>query len=464
VTHERRVFLLALLSGLPAVVVVLLLLWTGARTARLEWTVTAFVVVVWLGAAAALRERVVRPLQTLSNMLAAIKEEDFSMRARGARTDDALGLAFFEVNTLGQTLREQRLGAQEATALLARVMEEIDVAVFAFDDERRLRLVNRAGASLLAEPAERTVGRDAAALGLAECLEGEAPRVLDAAFPGGAGRWEIRRSAFRLGGRPHQLLVLSDLSRALREEEREATRRLVRVLGHEINNSLAPIKSVAESLQRLATRGGGLMTPPRGVAAASGAGRAADARGRPDDGDDLTRGLALIAGRAESLSRFMASYARLARLPPPKLQPLDVATWVRRVVGLERRLAVVVAAGPDAVIQADGDQLDQLLINLVDNAVDAALESGMERGVEVGWRRDRKFVEVWVRDEGPGIADTGNLFVPFFTTKPEGSGIGLALSRQIAEAHGGSLTLSNRGEGQGAEARLRLPAAGGAPG
>ncbi len=416
-------------------------MWVGGYGSKVGWTVTILIVGAWLGVAYALRERVVRPLQTLSNMLAALREEDFSIRARGARTDDALGLALFEVNTLGQTLREQRLGALEATALLARVMEEIEVAVFAFDDLRSLRLVNRAGEWLLAEPAERLVGRDAASLGLAECLEGEAPRVLDAGFPGGRGKWEIRRSAFRLGGRPHQLLVLSDLSRALREEEREATRRLVRVLGHEINNSLAPIKSVAESLQRLLDRAPAL-----------------------DGATDIASGLALIGGRAEALSRFMASYARLARLPPPKLGPLDVATWVRRVVALERRLDVAVHPGPDVVIRADGDQLDQLLINLVDNAVDAALEAG--GCVEVGWRRDRKFVEVWVRDEGPGLSDTGNLFVPFFTTKPEGSGIGLVLSRQIAEAHGGTLALANRGgaEGKGAEARLRLPALGGAPG
>lgn len=205
----------------------------------------------WLAVALALRERVVRPLQTLSNMLAALREEDFSIRARGARTDDALGLALFEINSLGQTLREQRLGALEATALLARVMEEIDVAVFAFDETRSLQLVNRAGERLLAETAERLVGRSADEVGLAECLDGEAPRVLDATFPGGAGRWQLRRGTFRQGGRPHQLLVLADLSRALREEEREATRRLVRVLGHEINNSLAPIKSVAESLRDL---------------------------------------------------------------------------------------------------------------------------------------------------------------------------------------------------------------------
>jgi two-component system nitrogen regulation sensor histidine kinase NtrY len=433
--HERRVFYLALLSGLPAVVVALVLVWTGGHAPKVGWTVSLLVVVFWLAVAFALRERVVRPLQTLSNMLAALREEDFSIRARGARTDDALGLALFEVNTLGQTLREQRLGALEATALLARVMEEIDVAVFAFDEEKRLRLVNRAGEWLLGEPAERLVERDAAALGLAECLEGEAPRVLDTAFAGASGRWELRRSTFRQGGLPHQLLVLSDLSRALRDEEREATRRLVRVLGHEINNSLAPIRSVADSLRSLVSR-----KPP------------------PSDwSDDVASGLALIAGRAESLSRFMAAYARLARLPPPKLQPLDVGTWVHRVVALEQRLTVSVDQGPAVVIQADGDQLDQLLINLLDNAVDAALEAG--GGVEVGWRKSRKFVEILVRDEGPGLADTGNLFVPFFTTKPQGTGIGLVLSRQIAEAHGGSLSLGNSTNGQGAEARLRLPVA-----
>jgi len=430
--HERRVLLLSLLSGLPAVAVALLLVWIGGYGTRVAWTVTLLVVGFWLAAVFALRERVVRPLQTLSNILASLREEDFSMRARGARSDDALGLALLEVNELGRTLREQRLGALEATALLSRVMEEIDVAIFAFDAERRLRLVNHAGERLLAGTAERLLGRDAEALGLAECLEGEAPRVLDAGFPGGRGRWELRRGRFRQGGLPHQLLVLSDLSRALRDEEREATRRLVRVLGHEINNSLAPIKSVAESLQHLVVR----QVP------ADGAG-------------DVARGLALIAGRAESLSRFMASYARLARLPPPRLQPLDVGSWVRRVAALERRLPVAIEPGPDLQLQADGDQLDQLLINLVDNAVDAALETGGT--VTVGWRAENRFAEVWVTDEGPGLADTGNLFVPFFTTKPEGSGIGLALSRQIAEAHGGTLSLRNRGEGEGAEARLRLP-------
>jgi PAS domain S-box-containing protein len=431
------VLLLALAAGLPAVLVALVLLWTGGHTAKVQWTLTLLLVGAWLAVSFSLREHVVSPLQTLSNMLAALREGDYSIRARGAGSQDALGLALLEVNTLSDTLRQQRLGALEATELLRRVMEEIDVAVVTFDDAGRLRLVNRAGEKLLGQPAERLLGRDAAAVGLSQCLDGPASRVLHLALPGGAGRWEVRRSAFRQGGLPHQLLVLADVSRALREEEREAWQRLVRVLSHEINNSLAPIKSIAGSLL--------------------------DALGRdprPADWEaDLRSGLGVVAGRSEALSRFMASYARLARLPQPRLAPLEVEAWVRRVAGLETRLPVAVAPGPPVTLRADGDQLDQLLINLVRNAADAALETG--GSVRAGWRRDGRWAEVWVEDDGPGLSDTANLFVPFYTTKPQGSGIGLALSRQIAEAHGGTLTLENRGGGaRGCVARLRLPAGG----
>ena len=430
---ERRILLLSLLAGTPGGVVALTLLWTGDYSDRLRWTLTVLVVAAWLGVTLALRERVVRPLQTISNMLAALREGDFSIRARGAREDDALGLALLEVNTLGETLRSQRLGALEATALLRTVMAEIDVAIFAFDEHRALRLVNGGGERLLDQPAERLLGRTSAALGLAECLRGEDDRTVDLDFPGGRGKWQLRRGSFRQDGLPHQLVVLSDLSRVLREEERQAWQRLIRVLGHEINNSLAPIKSIAASLRDLLAR----PTLPG------------------DWREDLGDGLAVIAGRSESLSRFMAAYALLARLPSPQPKPMDVEQWVRRVAHLETRLPVRVAPGPPVTISADGDQLDQLLINLVRNAADASLET--QGAVEVGWMRSGGMLDVWVRDNGLGVSDTTNLFVPFFTTKPNGSGIGLALSRQIAEAHGGALTLENRRDTRGCEARLRLP-------
>ncbi|HLG13543.1 MAG TPA: ATP-binding protein [Blastocatellia bacterium] len=431
--HDRQVFLLALAAAGPAVALAMYLLWTGPFTDKYQWTLSVIVIGVWLSVSYALRERVVFPLQTLSNLLAALREGDFSIRARGATHDDPLGEALLEVNSLSETLREQRLGALEATALLRTVMAEIDVAIFTFDADQRLRLVNRAGERLLAQPVERLLGRRAEELGLADCLTGDTTRTLQMSFPGGAARWEVRRTTFRERGIPHQLLVLSDLSRALREEEREAWQRLVRVLGHELNNSLTPIKSIAASLKTVASQ------EPRAG----------------DWKDDMQRGLDVIATRAAALSRFLDAYSRLARLPRPDFQAVNVGALIERVASLEMRMTVLLASGPQLTVQADGDQLEQAVINLVRNAADASLETG--GAVRVGWSRSRNWAEVWVEDEGPGLSNTSNLFVPFFTTKPGGSGIGLVLSRQIAEAHGGSLTLENRQDGRGCRARIRLP-------
>jgi nitrogen fixation/metabolism regulation signal transduction histidine kinase len=428
---------MALASALPGALISLIFLWTGDYTPKVQWTLTVLIVAFCLGFAFALRERVVLPLQTLSNLLAALGEGDFSIRARGARGGDPLGEVMIEVNTLVETLRHQRLDALEATTLLRKVMAEIDVAVFTFDEHRELKFVNRAGARLFGQPVERMLGRHAEDFGLEDYLGGETPRVINTAFPGGVGRWEIRRSAFRQGGLPHELLVLSDLSQPLREEERQAFQRLIRVIGHEMNNSLAPIKSIAGSLSAIVER-----DPP------------------PSDWrDDVQRGLGVIGSRSESLSRFMSAYARLAKLPPPKLAPLEVGAVVDRVVTLEKGHNIEIAGGPRLAIQGDGDQLEQLLINLLRNAVDAVRETG--GGVRVGWQRlpgaSPPAMELWVADEGPGLSNTGNLFVPFFTTKPGGSGIGLVLCRQIAEAHGGTLTLDNRDDRPGCRASLRLP-------
>jgi PAS domain S-box-containing protein len=432
-SHERQVTVIALITILPALVLAFVLLWTGNLAPRTQWTLTVLILLFFVGGVASLRERVIRPLQTLSNMIAAIREQDYSLQARHANADDALGLAMLEMNTLMTELKERRLGALEATALLQRVMAEIDVTVLAFDDTGALRLVNAGGERLLGQQAERLLGRRAEELGLAECLEGDAPRVMELGTGDARRRYEMRRGVFRQGGRPHQFVVLADVSRALREEERLAWQRLIRVLGHEINNSLTPINSLAERLNTLLKR-----SPPEGELR-----------------EDLQRGLGVIANRSEGLTRFLASYTRLAKLPPPRFASVDVGAWVQRVTRLESRLPVAIEPSPDVTLQADGDQLDQLLINLVANAADAALATG--GGVRVKWTLREDAVELTVQDDGPGLPDSANLFVPFFTTKPGGTGIGLVLSRQIADAHAGTLVLANRTDSHGCEARLTLP-------
>jgi two-component system, NtrC family, nitrogen regulation sensor histidine kinase NtrY len=228
------------------------------------------------------------------------------------------------------------------------------------------------------------------------------------------------------------LLFVSDVSRALRTEEREAWQRITRVLGHELNNSLAPIKSIAGTLRSVTER---QELPAEWKA-------------------DVIRGLDVIITRSDSLARFMQGYTRLARLPAPNRTKVDVGELMKHAAAADGRLPVELVSGPEAVIFADREQLEQVLINLVKNAIEATLTS---RGkVQIGWKVADRRVEMYVQDEGEGITNSANLFVPFFTTKPGGSGIGLALSRQIAEAHGGTLTLENRRDRLGCIATLNL--------
>src|SRR2546421_9805893 len=323
-SHQGKLTWLILGAVAPAVIILMSILWFGDFSAKVQWTFTVVIISVAAGFISAARDHVVHPLQTMSNLLAALREGDYSIRARGARADDALGEVLLEVNELGETLRVQRLGAFEATALLRTIMAEIDVAVFTFDPERKLRLVNRAGEILLKKPMDKLLGRTARELRLDVCLDADEDAPLTLAFPGATGRWGVRRSTFREQGLPNELLVLTDLSRTLREEERIAWQRLVRVLGHELNNSLAPIKSVAGSLESLLRR------DPL-----------------PSDWDEDARsGLNVIAARAEALSRFMEAYARLARLPAPLKELMDIGEVVNRAANLEMRLPVQMQGGP----------------------------------------------------------------------------------------------------------------------
>jgi nitrogen fixation/metabolism regulation signal transduction histidine kinase len=442
-SFDTRILLLTFFISLPGVIVAGLLLWFGNHSLELKWTLTVLIAVAWMIGSSVLHGQVIRPLQTLSNMVAAIREEDFSFRLRGGSREDSLADLILEINSLAGRLQQQKISALEATALLKKVMMEIDVAVFTFDQQQRLRIVNRAGEQLMGRIAPRMLGLTAEELGLQEFLDVPGPQTLQMTFPGKHGRWAISHTTFRENGVPHVLLIISDLSRALREEERQAWQRLIRVLGHELNNSLAPIKSIAGTLVGLTTQND---LPP-------------------EMSQDMQQGLRVIENRVESLNRFMQAYTQLARMPAPTRTRIEVGGLVHRIASLERRLAVKVIEGPAITIDADPDQLEQLLINVIRNAVDASLDGSLKQPgcVEVGWRASARSVEIFIRDEGPGLLNSDNLFVPFFTTKHGGSGIGLILSRQIAEAHGGVFQLANRRDRTGCEAMIELPVTYGAP-
>jgi two-component system, NtrC family, nitrogen regulation sensor histidine kinase NtrY len=447
---EHRVAQFSLLLVTPGLIVSGVVIWLQPWSLESKLLLLGAEAIACLILGTALHDLVIRPLQTLANVVGALREEDYSFRARLATSNDALGELSLEVNALAEVLAQQRTGAIEATALVGRVVEEVDIPIFAFDPAGGLRLVNSAGEKLLERPAGQLLGRTASELDLRVALSCPNETLLSLPFAKGT-RWFVRRSSFRQQGVPHTLVVLSDVSRALREEERQAWQRLIRVIGHELNNSLAPIKSIAGSLSA----------------------RVREIGLAPEQRQDFERGLAIIEARAASLNRFLQAYRKLAQMPSPVLRECSVMELVKRVVALETRVQTHVVPGPDITLMADPDQLEQMLINLLRNAAEAMLERSLpEPGMKgaassspelaipqitLTWKLIDKDMELTIEDNGPGLMNPSNVFVPFYTTKPQGSGIGLVLSRQICEAHSGSLELANRVGQRGCVVRVRLP-------
>jgi nitrogen fixation/metabolism regulation signal transduction histidine kinase len=433
-SHQNKVKLLSFLCGLPGLLAALILLVAGDYTLKVYLTILILVGAAWLFFSIRLQMLIIHPMQTASNMLSALREGDFSLHASYVNSNDPLGQLMLEINLLTEVLAEHRMDAMESHALMDKVIQEIDAAVFTFDPERRLTLANPAALSVIGIKKEKIRDYYAAELNLDKALDSKANATIRHPNPDQPGRFTVRRGTYRVGGEPHELLILIDLSRNLREEELTAWKRLIRVIGHELNNSMAPIKSLAESLQKIARH----------------------PEPQEEDREDLTDGLEIIRQRADGLSRFVHEYARLAKLPDPKLKRFPLQPLVRRVATLYENPVVVIDPDcNDMEITADPDQLEQALLNLVKNAVEAARLNGGT--VDVCWGMEDDNLVILVDDTGPGIANMDNLFIPFFSTKQGGSGIGLTLSRQIVEAHGGTLKLANKEEETGCRVRMVLP-------
>ena len=435
-SFEKRLRAGLYLMGLPTLTLAFIALLQYHAAWQTIVTCLPILALAWMLTVSLFTEQIIRPLQTLANVVAALREDDYSFRARGARRNDAMGDLALEVNALAGMLQSQRTSALEAMALLERIMASLESPVLAFDTEGRLLMLNIAGERAFNTTSAKALGRSAQQLNLTHLLDTEdGELVLLRNKTQQTDRWIVKRSYFRLRGVRHTLLMLSDVSKALREEERQAWERLIRVLGHEINNSLTPIKSIAGSLRtRLST----LQAP-----------------------EDFARGLAVIENRAESLNRFLQAYRQLMGLPTPKLSRISLAQLIDRVAHLESRLRVTIIPSPAIEVTLDPDQIEQGLINLIRNAVDAALSpealADTDPAVQIQWTHTSNELTISILDTGLGLTNPANLFVPFYTTKPEGTGIGLILAQQIAEAHSGTVRLTNRPDARGCIAELRLP-------
>jgi two-component system, NtrC family, nitrogen regulation sensor histidine kinase NtrY len=432
--YERRILALVSVPLLLTQISGIVLLWSAPASTAVKIVAALVLLTVLICLGAILLSTITNPLRALANVVEAYRAGDYTLR--GSKPDcsgDALGDLVNEINSLGTTLLNQRLQTLEVTALLDKLVGTIEVAILAFDGDMRLRLANPAALQLMGRSQTEAIGKTSFELGLYKLLVEGKNRHIVASIGGKKGRWQVTRGVYREAGLTQHVLIIADVRQALREEERTAWQRLIRVIGHEVNNSLAPIKSLACTLKEsLGER------PPTGLASS-----------------DTSLALEVIGTRADSLQRFLAQYSQLARVPVPNRRWFELNILVTRVLMLTRGPSVDVRVPQTLQVYADEDQLEQVLINLVKNAIEAQGESGGV--IVIAAHESAERVIITVSDQGGGIENSENLFVPFFTTKAGGSGIGLAISRQIAEAHGGTLLVENRHDTQGAVAVLELP-------
>lgn len=428
---EVRLFLFVLSSGVPAAVL-LVWLWVHSNIPGAAKTAIAVLVLTWvLIVADVVRREVLRHIRTLSNLVESTRVQDFSMKGAGARDPGELAELYHQINTLTESLKTGRQSEQELLTILERVVSEINVAIIVFDARDNIRLVNQLASALLQSPGEKLIGVHRSATPLGQLPVSDEPALIDFRFPGAEGRWQIRQHYYRHQGQASRILFIADLKQVLSDEEIAAWQRLIRVISHEVNNSLTPITSLCQTLT-------GIL----------------ESSDHPGD-DDVRIGLSVIADRAKGLQDFISVYARLARLPEPHRVLFPASALAAKLERMFAGQRLEIVPFPDVAVFGDPVHLEQALINLIKNGLEANPAGAPP--VQLSCRLRDGQCEFQVEDHGAGITNPDNLFVPFYTTKSEGAGIGLILCRQIAGKHHGHVSLENRPGGPGAVARLVLP-------
>ncbi|MDR7091259.1 sensor histidine kinase [Cellvibrio fibrivorans] len=440
--HKRRPFeahliRLVLLASLP---LLLLLLWVMVLANISIWLILLTGLIgglVILFSCYSVYQKLSYQFRSISNLLEALIQGDYTLRARTDQNNSALDELVGAINGLAKRLSQQRWESVESQLLLRTIIEHIDVAIIALNQDNQIRFLNPAAENLLQLKNSLTNRELLQQLAFVQELTSGCHQVVELSLGYQQGRFNVYVEEFREDGKQHKLLFITDIRTLLRSEERKAWQDLVRVISHEINNSLSPIASISQTLQRLLERDA----------------QYADVIG------NLREGLGIISERAKGLSQFVDSYKQLAKLPEPQTQPLSIRPLVEKIVALFNHQPITIEAERDFILQLDPVQFEQVLINLIKNAVEStALANPNNPGstIAIRWAVSRQFFKLDICDQGSGISNPDNLFVPFYSTKKQGSGIGLVLCRQIIEAHNGRLTLSNQNAG-GCCASIELP-------
>jgi len=375
--------------------------------------------------------------RSLSNLLDAMVQGDYSLRARTCEGDRALNELVGAINSLALRLTKQRIESIESQLLLQTVIKHIDVAIIALNEGNELVLCNPAANKLLQISATNNgegFTDSFKQLAQVDAIINGQSQVMTLTFSAQQGKFNVHKETYRENGKQQKLLFITDVSTMLRSEERKAWQSLVRVISHEINNSLSPITSISQSLQRLLVKQTNI----------------------EENTDFLIEGLTVIAQRSKSLGDFVNSYKQIASLPEPVKQLTSIASLVIKVAKLYPEDIIEMQLIDDVSLPVDAVQLEQVLINLVKNAVEAIKNTNVEGKVCISWQQQGKTFKLVILDDGTGVSNPDNLFVPFYTTKAQGTGIGLVLCRQIIEAHGGKLSLTNRAETKGCIAVIEL--------